>query len=416
MKSPITNLTAVLTLAFLASSASAAVALKDDLGACKLPHGEVILPLVGSPEAVKGDLLKLSDGSLAQVPSPEQKRTAMAMAITEKNLGDLQFLPDDKGTLWAVSGRIVDLGIRYLCEPGGVATKLDRPALIPGNSKLPAGLLPEIQEGRTYLIETTDGHYALVRILSLTKNSVSLQYVYQPAGTTAFEIPEAEPIELKGKPLTPTAPADPADPSAPTAPVTNTVPASEPPAPAVIGSTGAPGSMVLRIGNTPPPAATILEPYLSTHLKQREMLIQTRLKTVRASATTQAEIDKKIDAMNDLVLLRAGDEAADVLAEQITFTNAKDPAQEFQDSVHPAFAALKKLGKPATHAALKALRLIDPADKQQDPLYKASLLGLVIRSVEGDVVGEFILRQEKEATPDPARRALYDQIISPRKE
>jgi hypothetical protein len=118
------------------------------------------------------------------------------------------------------------------------------------------------------------------------------------------------------------------------------------------------------------------------------------------------------------VALRA-DEAADALVEQISFINPHDVGKDFQDSVHPCFAALKKLGKPASNTALKALRQLDlngPTEGFDSPAYKASLLGLVIRSVEGDTVGEFILKHERDTTRDPARRAMFDQLLAPRPE
>jgi hypothetical protein len=34
--------------------------------------------------------------------------------------------------------------------------------------------------------------------------------------------------------------------------------------------------------------------------------------------------------------------------------------------------------------------------------------------VEGDTIGEFILKQERNAATDDARRALYDRLIAPR--
>ena len=83
-------------------------------------------------------------------------------------------------------------------------------------------------------------------------------------------------------------------------------------------------------------------------------------------------------------------------------------------------AALKKMGKPATEAALKALRRLDlnstaAADSLDSPAYKARLLGLVIRGVEGDAVGEFILKRERDSNTDQNRRALYDQLVQPAK-
>jgi hypothetical protein len=401
-------LPAIALLALTTLPAYAGVPLKEDLKDCKLPHGQVFIPYAGTDEAAMagaGDLLKFSDGTLTPLPPTDlAKKVALADTVRAKNLGDLQLFQDEKGTFWAVSGRIVDAGTHYLADLA--AMKLSRPVMIPGNAKRPAGCLPEIQEGRAFLIETTDSHYAIFRVLDVTKAGATLQYVYQPSGEIAFELKEAPLIETHAK--TPARP----EPAADSADAT--------PAPAVTETRRAPtpeGGIVLRIGDTKAPTGTILEPYLSTHLKQRDLLIQSRLKTLRAPAKTQAEIDKKVQAINELVTLRA-EEAADALVEQVSFVNPRDLGKDFEDSVHPCFAALKKLGKPATNAALKALRQMDlngPTEGLENPSYRAGLLGLVIRAVEGDTVGEFILKNERDATHDPARRAMFEQLLSPGK-
>jgi hypothetical protein len=289
---------------------------------------------------------------------------------------------------------------------------------IPGGAKRPAGWMSEVREGRTYLIETTDEKYALVRVLEITDKGAKLQYIYQPTGGPKFEVPAAPLIDLNetaSKPAeTPaTEPSTVAE--APPAPVARGATSLSPGG--VVGSSGSPGGAVIRLNDGPktPSSGTILEPYISTHLRQRQLLIETRLKTLRAPAKTPAQIEKKIDAINDVVLLHA-DEAVDVLVEQIAFINPRDVGKEFQDSVHPCFAALKKMGKPASDAAVKALKRIDvnstaPADSLESPAYKARLLGLVIRGVEGDAVGEFILKRERDSNTDQSRRAMYDQLV-----
>ena len=104
-------------------------------------------------------------------------------------------------------------------------------------------------------------------------------------------------------------------------------------------------------------------------------------------------------------------------AKYLTIVGEGDPGgKEFQDSVHPCFAALKKLGKPGSNAALKGLRALDLSSESEgldSPSYRAGLLALVIRAVEGDGVGQYILRRERAAARDEAHQRMYDQLITP---
>jgi hypothetical protein len=335
----------------IAQQAHAAAAFKEDLTDCKLPHGELLMPVAGTPDAAKGTLLKLTDGSLTPLPGAggdkPLDRAALTKDLVEKNTGDLELIAGDKPAFWAVSGRIVDVGAKYLYQ--AAAMKLDRPALIPGGAKRPAGFLPGVDEGRTFLVETASGGFALVRVLEITKAGASIQYVYEPSGKLSFAIPQGTLIDLITDPVK-------------TGPATlDTLPDAgapgEPPTPGrVIGATGTPGTIVIHVGDDMPGSP---EPTLQTVLAERKRLIASRLKIVDAPAKTPAEIQKKIAAINDLAALRA-DEAVDTLIRQISFVNPNDSGKEpFQDSVHPCFAALKRMGKPASEAAIKALRQLD---------------------------------------------------------
>ncbi|HVX84350.1 MAG TPA: hypothetical protein VH253_05995, partial [Phycisphaerae bacterium] len=160
----------------------------------------------------------------------------------------------------------------------------------------------------------------------------------------------------------------------------------------------------------------VLEPPMDTYLAERSAMIQHRLELLASAANTPAGQDQKTQAITDLGALHAG-EAADTLASQITYLDARKTKDLAPESVHPAFAALIKLGKPGADAALKALRSMDLApptdtsDVTASPEYRARLLALVIRDVQGDEVADFLLKREASRTPDPRRRALYETLL-----
>ncbi len=80
------------------------------------------------------------------------------------NAADLQYLPDNEGTFWAVSGAISDLGLVYLSD--AAAMKADPPLEIRATSRSPGGMLPGIAEGHTYLLKTTESKFGtLIRVL-----------------------------------------------------------------------------------------------------------------------------------------------------------------------------------------------------------------------------------------------------------
>jgi hypothetical protein len=137
-------------------------------------------------------------------------------------------------------------------------------------------------------------------------------------------------------------------------------------------------------------------------------------------AKTQGEVDRKVDAIRELALLHA-DEAAGEMARQVSFLNPKGAEKKFQDSVHPCFAALKQMGKAGSDAAVKGLRELDlanssaPSEGIESAGYRAGLLALVIRAVEGDEVGQFILVRERNGASDAKRREMFERLISPKK-
>ena len=100
------RLAIVLVAVMGVAAARGAVPIKEDLRECKLPHGEGLIPVAGTFEAANGEFLKLSDGSLfSSVSTWQGKKKADVEAMRAQHAADLAFLPDDGGTLWAISGR-----------------------------------------------------------------------------------------------------------------------------------------------------------------------------------------------------------------------------------------------------------------------------------------------------------------------
>jgi hypothetical protein len=317
--------------------------------------------------------------------------------------------------------------------------KLDAPMDIPATSRNPAGMFPEVGEGRVYLVQTADDKFALVRVLEKTADALVVQYVYNPAGTMKFDVPVGEKVEYRRAQTAATSPATvPAStPEHVAASSTPTVPAIAPvvprpptvlPPPASLPALGpddhvAPGIIVLRSSNGGSGSTgsggsgigSALEPSMDTFVRQREQMIQRRMAIVEATARTPEEMQRKSQAIFDLSYLHA-DAAADLFVSQIAFFNTRSAAKETSaDAWLPCFAALKTLGKPATAAAIKGLKALDldaPGEGIDSAMYHAGLLGQVIRAVEGEDVGNFILHREMEAETDAKRRAVFEFLLS----
>lgn len=404
--------------------------LHEDLAATKLPHGEILLPLPGSQEAGHGMILRLSDGGLSALPALEPGQTGrdLLQKMQTHKLGDLLY--PASATFIVVAGQATDLGAGYLYERA--ADELKEPMRIlahPQSPKSLPGTLANLVEGHVYLINTTDGKYALVRLLRQQGNGAVVQYVYQPDGTLKFDIPKGEtpPLPAPGTtagtpssatPTTPTTPAAPPSTPSPAASGASPTPTAPGlPANRVAMATTLPAAPQVPVTLTPQPSGNIvLEPFVETLLAQRQKLIQRRLEIIKSPARTDAEIEKKAQAMEELGLLDA-EEATDLLIQEIAFYNARARPQQFSmEAFHPAVAALRQIGKPASVAAVKAISTlpIEPAVAGEDPLhttgYRLRLLAMVIRGIEGPEVGEFMLTHAA-AQADTAHRDLYDQAV-----
>lgn len=352
----------------LAGSALAEQAQKEDLSACKLPHGELLLPDRNARQAARGYVLRLADGKLNPLPfKPDQRPRTVAgflQRLRAAKTGDLIYSSLNNGTFIAVSGRISDLGSRFLHDLSG--RKLSRPAPVMGTKERTAagegtpGAIEGLHDGHCYLLETVDGKFALVRVVQKRGRLALIQYVHQPDGSLSFEIPKGRLTKLtpwvKPRPFVPRPPA--------------TVPG--------------------KVTDVP------------TLLAIRAKMIAKLIATVKQPAKTPQEIMAKANAIEALGKLRAR-EAAPVLVQEIEFRDpyALSDATTIAASF-PCVPALQAVGKPGSLAALagvEKVRLDEPKDKLTKAKFRLRLLVMVIAGVEGPEVGEFMIKMKIKHPP-----------------
>ncbi len=391
---------------FLSNAAPSRAADSEDLTGVKLPHGQITLPDADAAPASQGFAVRFSDeklfrngaGSDAQ-ETPQQVFERMK----RENKGDLVYTKTDQGTLHVLSGKVMDLGPQQL----QFYTKFELPPPRATN-----GSINRIQEGSVYLLQATDGKFVLLRLLHRNDDALVLQYIYQPDGGRDFSIVHALPANA-----TPSvAPGMPTLVVAPLPPTGIPATGSQVPAPSILSPHPSP---TISDATSLVPATPVLVPYLNTYLHQRDALIVRRIETIRAPADTTSEIQNKAAAMDDLRQLRAW-EAIPALIDEISFLNphaTPAPNSLSMEAFHPALAALKGLGKPASIAALKAIGELSLDDNQRTPngdstktpIYKLHLLVMVLSGVEGPDVAAFLLHQQAKA--DAPHRANYEAAL-----
>jgi len=353
----------------------------EDLSKCKLPHGTAMLAKEYSPKSheQKGSFFKFSDEKLYFGPyatGKNPKPGLMLQMLHDKHTGDVFYFSYKGGGLVSVSGRIAHLGEHFLWEFD--RKELPRPEI--GNywsedRDRIAGVANPVETGHCYLVETVDGKFALVRVVSIDDlGFATVQWVYQPDGTRTFSIPKGEPTPPKKEPEQDKAPE---------------------------AAAIAVKSVTLREVDMEK-----LDAAIEAHLANRTTLVEALLSFLKES--TEKDLRKMSNdqqttlcmAVEAIGVLRAP-EGTSALLDRITLADSTIVSDELSMSFLVSVSALEKIGKPSTTAILSRLRE-GVADKDAETLKafqssaELALYCRVLGRVEGKDVAEFILKSEME--------------------
>jgi hypothetical protein len=260
---------------------------------------------------------------------------------------------------------------RRFDRPPPVQSKKERS----GSGEPTPGLLEGLEDGHCYLVETVDGKFALVRLVQKQGRYALIQYVYQPAGDPAFEIPKGETIKV------------------------------QPPRP-----TPKPEDLI------PPPPASVPGKVtdVPTLLEIRQKMIAELMALVAKPAATEKEKRGKTEAILALGKLRAV-EATPLLVQEIEYCHpyGMSDADTIETS-YPCVVALQEIGKPGSLAALAAvaqLRLNGlSAEEARKARFRLTLLVTVIKGVEGRDVAEFMIKAKSAEAP-ASSSAVFDAAL-----
>jgi hypothetical protein len=347
----------------------------EDLSACKLPHGTIEIPEQGSPAALKmgGHILKFTENKL--VPSPwrkaERKPRTMEEYVTrvrDERTGDLSYSSLNGGTLISMSGKVRDLGTQRLYELAG--KDLDKPEVIWGKEERDSsgkgmpGAIEHVQAGGCYLIETVDGNFALIRIVAQLERVATIQWVFQPNGSTRFDIPKGDATPV-------TSPATQAEPQVQANDASNTT------------------------------AQQALTTSVKAHLDSRKLLIRALLEVIDGKTGTIAEKSQAIKVLGEI----AATEAAPTLASMIDFFDSEAPSLTLAiDTSFPCVPALARIGKPSVFACMKAL-------SGERSARAIELSAEVIVRVEGTHFGELLLKDAIEKAKGEGYRKTLEGLL-----
>jgi hypothetical protein len=281
-----------------------------------------------------------------------------------------------------MSGKLNDLGKCFLYELGG--KDLARPDFVWGEEERDStgkgmpGAIENVEVGCCHLLETVDGHFALIRIVSKQERSATVQWILQPNGTTTFDIPKAAVVA---------------------------VPDTSTEAPAQFQRNDASRRGVLRTeSNFPALESLMKQPLveaLKTHLGNRRSIIQSLLEAV---VDKECPVDEKataVKALGEMVAL----EAAPTLAAMIGFFDRSAVLISLTtDECFPCVPALVRIGKPSVFACTKVL-----ADAQSD--HTLGLHAVVIVRVEGRRSAEVLLMDMMERVKDEVHRKNLEAVL-----
>jgi len=338
---------------------------REDLAGCKLPHGITELPEQGSPKSIelKGYIFSFETGRLAIDPFTFADKHPSSFkefrdAIIASKTGDIYFKSVGKEMfLFALSGRIKDLGQHFLYEFSGV--ELAEPTevfFVEDNEAIP-GVQPDVRLGNCYLITTVNGQLVLLRVIRIDvdRRSCAIQWIKRAPGAKVFEIPKGTIVEPKRR-------------------------ARELPVPALKGE-----EYWKRIEK--------IEKAVIAHVAYRKKL------TKHLMGILEGGMEKGGHAIplsiNTLGEMRAV-EAAPLLASMIDTPISSGVSLSLTiDNMFACVPALVSIGKPGAAACMDEIVKLTPEDRQKP--FKEKLLCSVILRVEGEKVARLLLEERKEA-------------------
>ena len=365
---------------------SAEEAFKEDLSQCALPHGEIVLPDRNTRDGEKGFVLRLSDGSLNRDPwkgavgAGPKSIVARFEEMRRKSTGDVLYSRLEGGSLVAISGKMQDLGGRYLFEcsgqelpgPEAVISKKERSAA----GEATPGLIEGVQNGHCYLLETIDGKYAIVRIVLQRPPGVAVvQYVQQPSGNRNFSIPRGKLIPFAEEPVG-------------------------------IEPKGRKSNPVVPIQIREYSKA------VESLLDDRRKLVAELMTIAQVPVSNPDQIQSKMVAIEFLDRLRA-EEAIPLFLNELEFKSPWNSSEELRvENEFPCVGALMNLGKPASRHAIAAIEDsptdVVPSDKDD---FRIWLLTIVIKHIEGKDVAAFVIQRRLETTTAPQSRARLNVAL-----
>lgn len=362
---------------------------QEDLSECRLPHGITEIPEQGSPAALKagGEILKIDAARLAPSPWAKAERRPKSMdefvqRVRGEKTGDLSYSSLNGGTLIAMSGKLSDLGKHLLYELGG--KDLARPDFVWGKEERDSagkgmpGAIENVDYGSCYLLETVDGHFALIRIVSKQERSATVQWVLQPNGTTTFDISKGQSIAVSGASVE-----------------AATQVQHRETAGAVDRQVGENRSVNRPVGGESLTAA------LKTHSNSRRSLVHSSLNILEEKGAADAV---RLEVIQRLGELRVS-EAAPLLASLIEVVLPSGlMLTSTVDGIYPCVPALERIGKPSVFACIEAL-----ANKQSDRAI--GLHAEVIMRVEGTRSAEVLLKDKIEKVKDEGHRKNLEAVL-----
>jgi hypothetical protein len=231
------------------------------------------------------------------------------------------------------------------------------------------------------LVETTDQHYALIRVLETTAGVAVIQWVYQPDGTKVFQIPRGALVKLTSTSST------------------TAIGTTESAKPAVQLRAG---GVIAGVDVTDD---TSFSQAVEKHLTDRKKLVNLLVDLIQHS-----DGPSKALAIRTVGELRAP-EAAQVLAEQIDWSDKWSTRLEVTIEVsQPCGPALVKIGIPGASAANDEIAKC----KRDTPasLRRMKLLTLVVLRVYDETLARVVLADRVAAAKTAEEKGAFEAALS----